>query len=195
MKTGFLLLLVATSLSLNGQVVSESLNSMKKKYSPLFSKKSSVLAMDFLRTYDLSKPDTAHSLLITVDSRELEQESVTVGAFVVSTLAGGTASSTYNINKEAGGVSLSQTQLDSLYDCSNKAYTFVANRSARKSKHNAVASCGVDEIVLAGEYNPGATLVSGVKKYYFRIKEAVFEMKEGDFLQVTRFLKQSKELF
>lgn len=190
MKTGTTLLLLALCLSVSAQTVSESLRSLKKKKSMLFSKKAAVLSIDLIRTYDLGATDTTHNLTVAVDSKEIELESVSIGSFVLGGNGAVAASGQYSFSEDQGGVSLNKDQLVQMFECINNVYRFVGTRSASSSKNNAVATCGVGDITLGGEYAPKA--LTKTKRYYFKVGDATFEMKDPEFLEITKFIQDAK---
>lgn len=175
---------------MGAQTVSESLKSLKKKKSILFSKKAAILSIDLIQTYQIGVSDTTHSLTIAVDSKEIELESVSIGSFVLGGGGAVAASGKYTFNEDKGGVSLSKEQLVQMFECINSVYLFVGKRSANKSKINAVATCGVGDITLGGEYAPRALAAS--KKYYFKVGDAIFEMNDTEFLEITKFIQDAK---
>ncbi|MFT4534650.1 MAG: hypothetical protein ACI9P5_002011 [Saprospiraceae bacterium] len=185
----FCLFLTSTSYS---QEVSESILSYKGSFSPLFSKESSVLYVDFLKRYSIDSNDTSYVFVIDLQKDQLEETGVSLGATVFgSNLAFGSSKS-YKLNKIRDNSVLGKEEFLEFYSCIKKVHSFISKqRKYGESSGDMVATCGTDNLLMGGEFVKSGN--GGKTNYYFKVGEnATYSMKRSQFIEIVKVLSKIK---
>lgn len=166
----------------NGQDVSESVYSYKDKFSPLLSIETGVLYIDLVKQYAIGSGDTSFVFIIDLQEDQLELTGVSLG----STLFGHTS---YGLNKTREQSVMNKEGFFEFYDCIKRVHSFIGNqKDYGTSTNDMVATCGVSNIMMGGEYSGDDT------KFYFRIGEnATYSMKVSQFIEVVKVLSKIKD--
>ncbi|HMQ85478.1 MAG TPA: hypothetical protein PKA00_21385 [Saprospiraceae bacterium] len=180
-----------------GQIVSESMVNLRKKYNPLFSKESSVLAIDFVREYEINKPDTLYYMIIKVNKVILEQETVSIGTSIFGSgwLNGSSfgASASFKINESEGEMVFSLENLEEFFECANSIYKFIVGKNSKGEKMNTISYCEVGDIILGAELITYQSGITGMN-FYFKIgNDVVYKMRKDEFEEIMGTVNQIRK--
>jgi len=176
------------------QDISESIINFKEKYNPLFSSESAIISIDYIKTYSIDASDTSYYFILDIKNKDLEVESISLGSTMfnlnwIST----TARSNYSINKTQSKSILEKEKFVEFYDCMSKVHSYISKSERFKTIENSVvATCGVENISIGGEYNPKKTLGSKVI-FYFKVgDEATYQMSMKQFQSIVKVFRDIK---
>lgn len=187
MKNIFTVLLLLFSFSVFGQLtITESLFSLRKKYNPLFKSETSVLTMDFTKSYTVGNTDTSYFFIVKVNKTDIEIESLSVGTAILGSDLGAGSSIDLSITESEGQINMNRTEFKQFYDCASAAYTFVSGKRVfAQDKVNTTAKCNIGDITIIGEYYPRKVTDYGDLRFYFQIGEAAtYNMKQSEFEEI-----------
>ena len=180
----------------SSQNVTESLLNLRKSYSPLFSKSSSILSIDFVKKYSLHKVDTSFQLILTVKNTQLEASGFSVGTSIFSSnsIIGGSSSTSksYEYQRNDGEMIFNYERFIDFYKCTASVYKFISERKMySNSKINTVTICEFDPISIGAEYDPGKL---ADLKFYFKIGDkSVFQLSKIEFEEIMKLFSDIKK--
>lgn len=194
MKNLFAILFILFSYSIYSQTVTESLINLREKYNPLFSKESSILTMDYIRTYTIGKKDTTYAFIVRVNKTDMELTNISVAASVLNSNVLVGASNSYELKNNVGQLSMDWEMFKEFYAGARNIHNFIIEKKTfSKEKLNTMASHKIGDIVLVAEYIPSAKLTSDIKFYIKFGQDTTYEMTKTEFENIMRVVGTIKK--
>lgn len=184
-------LLACTALS--AQHVTESVNNLQRRYSPLFGSTASTITLDFLKHYDLGGKDTSYLFVVSVSNRTAELQGYSVGASVFDLFSGVSMAGNYDIKKANGKATMGKDDFMALFECVNKVFKFAVTRAMRDGeRHGALCTCGVGDVMFGGEQGGEGSAPS----FYFKVgDDATFSMSQAEFTEIVGIMKGARNVW
>jgi len=193
MKNLFVFLLILLFHSTYSQTVTESLVNLREKYNPLFSKESSILTMDYIRTYTIGENDTTYAFIVKVNKTDMELTNVSVAASVLnSNILVGTSNS-YELKNNEGQLIMDWEMFTKFHAGAKNIHKFIIDKKMfNKEKLNTMVSSKVGNIVLVAEYIPTARINSKLKFYLKFGQDTTYEMTKLEYENIMRVVSTIK---
>lgn len=180
-----LLVLLVSLTSLQGQMITEILDTYSKKYNNIFSSQGATLRMDFMKQYPMNQEaNSEYTFIISIQNVETTNTGMTYSGAFFGGIHGGGISATYETNEYGGMVEMSIEELRDLFACANSVYSYINSRQSIPGINATSATCHESGISLIGEYHANP-------EYYFSVENATFKMTTDDFMEIMQIVQKS----
>jgi hypothetical protein len=187
MKNLLAILFVLLSYSIYSQTVTESIIDLREKYKPLFSKESSILTMDYIRTYTIGKKDTMYAFIVKVNKTDMELTNISVATSVLKSNMFVGISTSYELKNNEEQSIMDREKFKEFFAGAKKIHTFILDKKLyTKKKLNTMVSFKIDNIVLVAEYIPAAKLSIDIKFYIKFGQDTIYEMTKTEYENIMR---------